>query len=174
MKQNLRKFIRSRKASVSPEHLNELSETIIAKLQDSTLFSNAKTVLLYHSLPDEVCTHRLIQEACENKTVLLPTVVGDELELHIYTPSSATHNGSFNITESEGPLFTDFSQIDLAIIPGMAFDEAGNRLGRGKGYYDRLLPHLQCPLVGICFPFQLLDSIPTEPHDRKVDIVITA
>lgn len=173
MKKELRRLVRSAKAAYSPDQLREMSRPIIDRLTAHPLYQRASTILLYHSLPDEVFTHALISEACQTKRVLLPTVVGDHLELHEYSPTSATHEGAFSIVESEGALFTDYPAIDLAVIPGMAFDSAGNRLGRGKGYYDRLLPHLTCPLIGICFPFQLLPHIPSEPHDRPVDEVIS-
>lgn len=172
MKRALRQQIRAQKSVFSPEQLKEMSHDAITKLIHHPLYENAHTVLLYHSLADEVDTHALIEEACKSKKVLLPTVVGDELELHEYTPSATTHRGSFNIIESEGELFTDYENIELAVIPGMAFDGNGNRLGRGKGYYDRLLPMLHCPLIGICFPFQFLDNIPTERHDMSVDYVL--
>ncbi len=100
--------------------------------------------------------------------------MGEELELHRYQgEQELTVGTSFGIQESIGPLFTDYAHIDLAIIPGMAFTLQGHRLGRGKGYYDRLLPHLQCPLIGLAFPFQILPSIPTEPHDICMDEVIS-
>lgn len=173
MKQHLRQLIRSRKASYSPDELETMSYDIIKTLQSCPLYQQAKTILLYHSLPDEVCTHKLIDEACKDKRVLLPTVVGDDIELHLYTQTSSLHSGAFNIIESEDELFTNYMSIDLAIIPGMAFDSEGNRLGRGKGYYDRLLPRITCPTIGLCFPFQLLDYIPHEKHDCKVSFVIT-
>lgn len=172
MKADIRRYIRSRKAEFTPEELKEQSTAIIDRLMADSRFAEARTVLLYHSLPDEVYTHKLISEAVKTKTVLLPTVVGDELELHVYTPSTSTHTGVYDICESDGPLFTDYENIDLAVIPGMAFDHKGNRIGRGKGYYDRLLTKLHCPLIGICFPFQYLEKIPVEEHDRKVDAVI--
>lgn len=172
MKADIRRYIRSRKAEFTPEELKEQSTAIIDRLMADSRFAEARTVLLYHSLPDEVYTHKLISEAVKTKTVLLPTVVGDELELHVYTPSTSTHTGVYDICESDGPLFTDYENIDFAVIPGMAFDHKGNRLGRGKGYYDRLLTKLHCPLIGICFPFQYLEKIPVEEHDRKVDAVI--
>jgi len=77
--------------------------------------------------------------------------------------------------EPSGELFTDFDRITLAIIPGMAFDHQGNRLGRGKGYYDRLLPQLSHAYkLGLCFPFQLLtEEIPHEPHDCRMDEVFS-
>ena len=133
------------------------------------------TILLYHSLPDEVCTHDLIRSLhAEGKTVLLPTVEGEDLTLHRYDGERSLVKGeAFGIQESKGPLFTQFDSIDLAIIPGMAFTLRGDRLGRGKGYYDRLLPKLHCPLIGIAFPFQILSSIPTEQHDIQMTEVIS-
>ncbi len=133
------------------------------------------SILLYHSLPDEVATHDLIRILhSQGHTILLPTVNGDELTLHIYEGESSLATGtSFGIQESAGALFTDYQHIDLAIIPGMAFTHQGDRLGRGRGYYDRLLPHLSCPLIGLAFPFQLLPSIPCEAHDIRMTEVIT-
>lgn len=133
------------------------------------------TILLYHSLPDEIDTHELIGTLHSlGKTLLLPTVVGDELELHEYVDEKALFvSETFGIKESAGPVFTDYAKIDLVIIPGMAFTPAGNRLGRGKGYYDRLLPKLQCPLIGIAFPFQIVNHIPCEEHDICVTQVIS-
>lgn len=149
-----------------------MSSGIISQLISHPLYKQAQTILLYHSIADEVYTHDLIMEACKSKTVLLPTVKGDNLELHTFTPSTTMHKGLFCISESDGPLFTDYASINLAVLPGMAFDASGNRLGRGKGYYDRLLPLLSCPTIGICFPFQFVEQIPVEPHDRKVNEVI--
>ncbi|HQG08910.1 MAG TPA: 5-formyltetrahydrofolate cyclo-ligase, partial [Dysgonamonadaceae bacterium] len=68
--------------------------------------------------------------------------------------------------------FVDFDSIDLIIVPGVAFDRKLNRLGRGKGYYDRLLSQLKSPKIGICFDFQLLESIPVEDWDIKMDMIV--
>lgn len=135
---------------------------------------NRTTILLYHSLPDEVNTLPLIRQLhAEGHTVLLPTVVGSNLELHAYTgDTDLTTSANFGIAESTGPLFTDYTNIDLAIIPGMAFTPDGHRLGRGKGYYDRLLPQLSCKKIGLAFPFQIVDHIPCESHDIKMDMVV--
>lgn len=81
--------------------------------------------------------------------------------------------GSFGIEEPTGALLEDYSQIELAIIPGVSFDGKGNRLGRGKGYYDRLLPLLRSYNIGICFQFQVCQEIPTEIFDKKMDEVWT-
>ena len=170
-KKTLRLKISKIKKSYSKEELKTMSVPIIKKLLSDSLFIESSTILLYNSLPDEVCTHHLLQMCCQEKQILLPTVVGDKLEIHIYDPDK-TATGPYGITERRGPLFTEYEIIDLAIIPGVAFDPMGNRLGRGKGYYDKLLPFLRCVKYGICFDFQFVETIPTDSHDIKVDKII--
>ena len=175
-KKELRTLIRERKKQHTLEQLQaysiSITHTLLKRIEKE---ENCSTIFLYHSLSDEVCTHHLIPELqAIGKKVLLPTVVGEELQLHQYTrDADLSMSSSYGIQESNGPLFTDYSSIDLAIIPGMAFTLQGDRLGRGKGYYDRLLPHLSCPLIGVAFPFQILPFIPTEAHDIRMTDVVT-
>lgn len=175
-KQELRKIIRGIKRRHSIEELLSMSRRtanlLLAKIKEEDCYN---TILLYYSLPDEIDTHELISALRSlGKTILLPTVVGDELELHKYlNEQELSTSSTFGIQESTGPLFTDYSRIDLAIIPGVAFTPAGIRLGRGKGYYDRLLPKLQCPLIGVAFPFQIMDWLPCEEHDVCMTQVIS-
>ncbi len=83
--------------------------------------------------------------------------------------------GAFGITEPEDSCPTvDPSEIDLAIVPGLAFSRSGIRLGRGKGYYDRMLPRLNCFKLGVCYSVALSDSIPSEKWDVPMDKVISA
>lgn len=113
----------------------------------------------------------------QDKRFVLPCVVDDcNLELRAYTGSKDLEvRGKYRIPEPVGQLFVDIASIDLALIPGMAFDPAGHRLGRGKGYYDRLLGSdvfCRIPKVGVCFDFQLLDRVEHQPHDITMDHVI--
>jgi len=175
-KKELRELIRERKKQHTTDQFLSYSQSIKHSLLERIAREeNCHTLLLYHSLPDEVYTHDLIQTLyAQGYTVLLPSVVGNNLTLHVYEGEQTMISGtSFGIQESQGTLSTDYSKIDLAIIPGMAFTEQGDRLGRGKGFYDRLLPQLHCPLIGIAFPFQILPSIPTEPHDIQMTEVIS-
>ncbi|MCR5077368.1 MAG: 5-formyltetrahydrofolate cyclo-ligase [Prevotella sp.] len=175
-KSSLRKLLRTLKATYSQQELENLSEPIISRLTAHPQLKAARTVLLYNSLPDEVSTHSLIRQlAAEGKSVLLPVVISDtEMELRRYTGQDDLHESAYGILEPTGKPFTAFSEIDFALIPGMAFDAEGNRLGRGKGYYDRFLHLLsRAYKIGICFPFQLLPHIPTDEHDRKVDEVLS-
>lgn len=194
-KQELRKRVRELKALCSLEERARLSEEICRKVMATPQWQEARTVLLYHALPDEVNTTLLLNAVLEKTRssphtekllplaerygggggeglILLPVVIGDDLELRVFDGS--TSEGAFHIQEPTGQLFTDYPSIDLAIIPGMAFDSEGHRLGRGKGYYDRLLPRLtQAYRLGICFPFQLQEEVPHEEHDVRMDEVIS-
>jgi 5-formyltetrahydrofolate cyclo-ligase len=121
----------------------------------------AKVILLYKALPDEVETQMLLDQLEEEgKTVLLPVVIGpDKLELRLYEGIGKMREGTYNIQEPVGKAFLNLAQIDTAVVPGMAFDNTGNRLGRGRGYYDRLLRQMpNCYKIGICFDFQKLSS----------------
>lgn len=115
-------------------------------------------------------------DACPCR-IVLPCVVDDEnLELRLYTSAADLEvRGKYSIPEPVGPLFDDYATIDLALIPGMAFDARGHRLGRGKGYYDRLLAHpafARIPKIGVCYDFQLVAEVPSMPHDCPMDTLI--
>lgn len=171
-KKELRQLIRQRKA----RHAGEDATGILQRLGQHPRILEAQTVLLYASLPDEVPTQQLLDRlTTQGKSVLLPRVVSDtEMELRRYTGRADLEKGAFGIMEPVGKPFTDYDSIDVAVIPGMAFDREGHRLGRGKGYYDRLLsriPYLY--KIGVCFPWQLIDSVPTDEHDITMDCVIS-
>ncbi len=175
-KRELRQYIREQKKRHSAHELAVMSEEICNRVLALASWREAGTLLLYYPLADEVDTKALIKAAFESgKQVLLPVCKGEELELHLYEGENSLTQGAYGIMEPTGPAFPEgnYDEIQLAIIPGMAFDRAWHRLGRGKGYYDRLLPKLKkAHLLGICFPFQLLDEVPTEPHDVKMQEVL--
>jgi 5-formyltetrahydrofolate cyclo-ligase len=125
-------------------------------------------------LKDEPDTHSFIEKWNEEKEILLPAVCGENLELRVYNGREGLLCDAYGIQEPSGSLFTDYASIDLAVIPGVAFDGSGNRLGRGKGYYDRLLPHISAYKVGVCFSFQLVEDVPTEEFDVRMDETITS
>ena len=176
IKDSLRKYIRAQKSQYDVAQLEAMSIEITNRVLASAWWQEAGTLLLYYPLADEVDVRPLIKDAYKNgKKVLLPVVKGEELELRLYQGETSLAQGAYGIMEPTGPLFApeNYDEIQLAIIPGMAFDAAGHRLGRGKGYYDRLLPKLtNARLQGICFPFQLLDDVPAEPHDVTINDVI--
>ena len=168
-KQELRRHIRTLKQQYLTGGQSPCEFCVTSHLE------NSRTILLYNALPDEVPTQALMDElVARGKTVLLPCVINDtDMELRRYTGPQDLQTGSFGILEPTGELFTDYDTIDVAIVPGMAFDAEGHRLGRGKGYYDRFLsrvPHLY--KIGLCFSWQLVDRVPCDEHDIKMDEVI--
>lgn len=175
-KKELRTLVRELKRSHSREELDALSAEVMSLVLAHPAIESAQTILFYHSLPDEVCTHSAIDQlTAMGKQVVLPKVIDEEnMELREYHSRADLAEGAFHIMEPTGPLFADYSKIQLAIIPGMGFDRQGNRLGRGKGYYDRMLVQLDHAYkIGVCFPFQLFDKIPTDIHDITMDEVLT-
>ena len=143
------------------------------KLEELPCFASASAVLLYWSIGGEPYTHDFISNLALHRTVLLPRVVGDSLELREYEPEAMTSGYKGIMEPGEGSRLCDVSEVSLAVVPGLAFDPSGRRLGRGKGYYDRLLPKLDCPRIGVCFDSHLLDEVPVEAHDVLMDLVIT-
>lgn len=179
-KDELRWEMRLQKQQYTRQQLEELSLPVIARLRPR--LAEAQTVLAYYSLPDEVNTHQFIDDLlAEGKTVLLPTVIGEgQMEWHVYTSATGLKKGAFGIGESEGELYSGFGreaspseQQMIALVPGVAFDAAGHRLGRGRGYYDRFLaahPHIY--KIGVCFDFQKVPEVPADGQDVAVDEVI--
>jgi len=134
-----------------------------------------KTILAYWPLPDEVDIRPLIDQlVAQGVTVVLPKVTGDEtMELRRYASRADLEEGAFHIMEPVGDAFEAYDQIGFALVPGMAFDAACHRLGRGKGYYDRFLSaHPNIYKIGVCFPFQRVAEVPSEAHDVIMDEVI--
>ena len=171
-KQDIRKMLRQKGATGSSAE----ASVIINRLRVHPRIVLARTLLIYSSLPDEVPTQELLDELVnEGKTVLLPHVVSaTDMQLRYYTGAVDLGKGAYGIMEPIGKSFTNYQQIDVAIVPGMAFDKQGHRLGRGKGYYDRFLPLLPNTYkIGVCYPSRLLDEIPFDEHDIMMDEVIS-
>jgi len=174
-KQELRKLIRTEKRCFSQQELAEASLSVVSRLAEHPRVRAAQVVMMYYSLPDEVNTHSLIDRlAAEGKTIVLPVVVGEGImRLCRYEGSESLRQGAYGIMEPAGEPFTAIDTIDLIVVPGMAFDPQGHRLGRGKGYYDRFLATVpQAYKIGACFDFQKKPLIPTDAHDACMDEVI--
>ena len=181
-KDELRQYISQQKRQFTPQQLAQLSLPVIARLRP--LLAEAQTILAYYSLPDEVDTHALLDElVAEGKTVLLPKVLDEEtMELRRYTGRDSLQEGAYHIMEpiTGGRFFCydDLTKepspcyVDIALIPGLAFDAQGHRLGRGKGYYDRFLKDFKGQTIGVCFDFQKVAEVPVDAHDVSVDRVV--
>ncbi len=173
-KQELRKQVRAAKREVPLEDKIRRSMPIMQQVGELALFRSAQTVLLYWSMDDEVYTHDFVNRWYKEKCLLLPCVDGDDLLLRRYTgPDSLQPGPQFGIPEPTGPVFDELDKIDMIIVPGVAFDKHNNRMGRGRGFYDRLLKTTPNAVkIGVAFSFQLFDTIPTEPFDVPMNLVV--
>lgn len=145
---------------------------VFGRLEQTAAFMMADRILMYHSLPDELSTHDFLNKWAGRKSFFLPRVNGVNLEILPYD-QSRLELGSFHIEEPTGNDTVEPSEIEMVVVPAVAYDRRGNRLGRGKGFYDRLLKNTRAAKVGIGYDFQLIDEVPAEPHDVSMDIVIT-
>lgn len=171
-KKELRLHIKNLKKQHSKEALKEQSELILNKLEENNLFIESKTVMLYSSLSDEVQTHDFLEKWRHEKKIILPTVVGDDIIPVELSEETEFAVGDFNILEPQNKPYD--GDYDLIVVPGVAFDRNGNRIGRGKGYYDRFLcKHLNVKRIGVCFDFQLVENVPTEDNDIRMDEIIS-
>lgn len=174
VKKELRNSIRLKKRELDEIDAASKANLVFAFIEMLEEFKNAKNVLAFWSLPDEICTHDFISKWFETKRIFLPVIAGETLEVRSFKGiGSLSGDNNFGVMEPTTGNLADPALIDFALIPGIAFDKNGNRIGRGKGYYDHLLPNLvNATTVGIGYNFQLVESIPVEPHDIPVKKVI--
>ncbi len=171
-KDTIRMRVKARKSLLSAAERAEAADRVFAALERTAAFMMAERVLMYHSLPDELSTRGFIDRWAGRKRFFLPQVNGLNLEILPYD-RSRLHLGAFNIEEPDGDDTADMADIDLVVVPGVAYDRRGNRIGRGKGYYDRLLRGTRATTIGVAYACQLCDDIEPDDFDVPVHYVIT-
>lgn len=175
IKQQLRNTIAGSLQSFPKQEKNAADVRISQSLLSLRLYKNAKSICTYVSTADEVNTHQIIREALLAKgSIIVPKIQGADLELYSIRSFEELTPGTYGILEphihrSHVPI----QSIDLFIVPGIAFGRDGSRLGRGKGYFDRLLAHIQVPIIGLSYERQIHDTVPHSAKDKKVDIIVT-
>ena len=175
-KENLREEISRQRRYLTPEKKEYLDNKILTKLTNLPVWKNAKTVLVYVSREEEVSTIELIKKYLNKKNLVIPKthLKFHALSLHKIDDLKQLISGNYGILEPHHLCETVLpDQIDLALIPGIAFDQKGHRVGYGKGYYDRLIPHLSCPKISLAYNFQIVENIPAGDHDQPIDILLT-
>ncbi len=170
-KKALRREIRIATKELSTEQRLIQSKRVWSILSQYEKFVNAKTVVFYWSMESELNTTEFIESVKNTKKVLLPVVVGNNLILRSFDgKDKMVAEPVFGIFEPVGDEFKAYNKIDFVIVPGMAFDKKGNRMGRGKGFYDKFLTQIpNATKIGVCFSHQIVDDVPSEPHDVKLD-----
>jgi 5-formyltetrahydrofolate cyclo-ligase len=172
-KKQVRKEMKALKNKYSLEQKKILSGPILKSLEQIPEFIQANTILLYWSMEDELATHDFVCKWAQKKRLILPCVKGETLDLRVFEGVDFLEEGErYGIPEPVGPIFRKEDEIDLIVVPGVAFDRQRNRMGRGKAYYDRLLKSLSAYKIGLCFNFQMLEQVPVDEHDIKMDKIV--
>lgn len=181
-KQEIRLLMKEKKLNLSQDYIDRESNIIINKVLNHVCYKNADVIYTYVSFNQEVKTHDFIKTALkENKLVAVPKVCGEEIMFFYINNLELLDESKLGILEPEKEieaipdLLSRESNI-LVIVPGLAFDRAKNRMGYGKGYYDRFFAkysHVTMKKVALTFDFQVLDQIPTSKDDILMDEIIT-
>lgn len=169
MKEDIRKEMISVRKNIFNK--DQKSTIIVDKIINLDIYKKSMVISFYNSLPSEVDTTKLISESIKDKIVLLPRITNNKIEFIRINNNTKYNNSSFGVSEPIGNFYQD--KIDLIIVPGVAFDSKGNRLGYGKGYYDKYLKGKNIYKIGVCFNEQVVDNLPIDKHDIKMNLIIT-
>ncbi|MGP1362495.1 MAG: 5-formyltetrahydrofolate cyclo-ligase [Bacteroides sp.] len=175
-KVKLRKEMKARKSVLTTEQKEEKARAVFNALFANDYFQRSRVILGYWALPDELPTAHYLNQMSTRRQILLPVVKGDELELHRYTgPECLVAQPPYGILEPQDTEVVDPWFVELILVPGVAFDLDKRRLGRGKGYYDRLFVRTpNARRIGLCFREQIVHRVPSEPHDAVMDSLLFA
>ena len=175
-KQQIRALMKEREKALGAEDSARMSDRVMEKIESLPEFAAAGTVLVYMSLPGEVETGGFIGRWAKAKRLAIPLVCGSTLELRLYDPAKLAPGYCGILEPSQDSPIIAPGEVDLAIVPGVAFEQAADgkvlRLGRGKGFYDSLLPALRCPVYGAAFGFRMVTGLPADPWDAALDGVV--
>lgn len=170
-KADIRDQIAAQKKKLNFQTLEKMSADVVCKIQSLEVFRAAKSVGAYMPLPCEVDISPLFQAL--EKTFFIPAFDETSGGYRLARMTTELKKGHFGILEPVAPAFAAENELDLILVPGVAFDQMGNRIGRGGGFYDRLLPQYQTIRAGICYDFQCLGCLPTEKHDTPMNFIVT-
>ncbi len=174
-KQHVRERALARRRQLTPQKRFSSSQTIISSLCKRKEFIEASSICIYVSFETEVATHDCIKDLLLlEKKVIVPKIHDNTLSLYYLHQWSDLLQGSFHIFEpNSNSTIAPLHLVDLFVIPGIAFDIHGHRIGWGKGYYDKLLRGIQVPKIGLAFSEQIFPLLPFESYDIVMDAVIT-
>jgi 5-formyltetrahydrofolate cyclo-ligase len=174
-KENLRRECHKKLNGLQKDVKESSSLVIWEKLYSIPQFSDANTVSIYVSKDNEVETSGIFESlwADGKKVVLAPRIHGDILEMCEVRSIKNFVDGPYGLKEPSGFALPYGGDIDVVVVPGLAFDERGTRLGRGKGYYDRFLKSNKTYAIGLAYEVQIHKNLPKDAHDMSMDMVIT-
>lgn len=171
-KPSLRRMVGQLKKLLTDSDKRWQADSVFAQIEQLQQFKAATDIAVYWSLDDEIATHRFIEKWFNRKRLWLPVIVGDDLIFRQFEGIDKMTAGAFGILEPTGRQLDNVAQIGLIIVPGVAFDLQNNRMGRGRGFYDRLLANSRAYKIGIAYSCQIFNQIPTGQTDIPMDLVV--
>lgn len=181
-KQHLRRRLKDIQSSLDLDWIAQASQAIHQRIRQLPEYQSAYAIMTYVSMGKEVETHRLLSLMQEDgKAVVIPWCEGDDLRLFRFTSFEELRRGTLGILEPQVELRSWRDRLfhphnlDLILVPGLGFDRSGNRLGRGRGYYDRFLKTVppNAVRVGLCFECQFVEAVPVSSDDEPMDLIVT-
>lgn len=178
-KRGIRKFMRDKRGNLTKEEKERLDNAIFEKIINSKEYKESKNIFIFVSYDTELDTHRIIKQALKDEKVLcVPRVISKDEGMIIAQIKNfeELEPGAYGILEPRDNAFkVDETLIDVAYLPGLAFDKMGGRVGYGGGFYDRFLrkSRKDCKKIGLAYSFQVLEKVPMEKDDEYIDGIIT-
>ncbi len=173
-KKELRRYFLNKRDEMGEEEVRLYSESINERIKSLYEFKEAKKLLLFCPFRKEPdITPLFLESASSGKETIFPKVDNNDLRLYKVDSMEAFKRGSFCILEPQYGEEVSPEEIDLVLVPGLAFNIRGYRIGFGKGFYDRLLKKIRGTKVGVAYSFQVVEELPTDEWDQPVDLIVT-
>lgn len=176
MKNKLRNIYKTKRSQMDKQEVAAKSAAASLNFLESKTYKNSDTIMLYMPLGNEADTSDIIKQAfLDGKKIVFPVTdrMSGEIEAHLVSEETEFKQGAFSVREPCGEETVNPADIDVVVVPGILFDREGNRIGFGKGCYDKFLRKCRQVKVGFCYEFQVCDRIPAEKHDIKMDFLVT-
>lgn len=171
-KQELRRMMRNEAKKLNSLEMRRMADNVFSRVELLDEFKQASVIACYWSMPDELPTHTWLKKWAAEKQIVLPVTEDGKMFFRTYVPSEEMNKGELNYLEPQEGDIVNPNEIDLMLVPGVAFDAKGGRLGRGRAYYDSYLSNSRAYKMGVCMAHQLIDEVPREKHDQLLDKVI--
>lgn len=177
-KKELRVEIQNKRKQLTKEEIKVFSSQICNALCQHEIYKNSTSVLIYLPIDNEVETNNIIEQMqIDNKKIFAPRVLDfDKGEMEFYQIKKGTE---YIVSDKDilEPIPSDFMYMQtentLCITPGLVFDKNKNRIGYGKGFYDRFFERVSCAKIGLCYDFQIVEQVPISVNDKKMDVIIS-
>lgn len=176
MKNQIRNEMKVKRRFMEKNEVAEKSHKAAEIFLNSEIYKSARVIMLYMPLGNETDTSEIIKRAfADGKSLVLPVTEEKtgKITAVAFEENTFLEKGGFSVTEPKNSVEVKKSEIDVVIVPGIAFDKNGARVGFGKGCYDMFLADSRATKVGLCYEFQVFEEIPADLHDVKMDFILT-